>query len=152
VAFITDSSQNGPNGIIVVDPFSKESWRRLHDHSSTKAEGLQTFLPIVDGRPFLTSQPDRSMTQAAAMGSDGIAINSDGSRLYYCPLASRKLYSVSTNVLADRTAKAQEATDTVIDEGDTGRASDGLESDAAGNIYATNYEYNVILQRSLQRE
>jgi hypothetical protein len=57
---------------------------------------------------------------------------------------------VSTNVLADRTAKAQEATDTVIDEGDKGRASDEL--DAAGNIYATNYEYNVILQRSLQRE
>ena len=59
---------------------------------------------------------------------------------------------MSTNVLADRTAKAQEATDTVIDEEDKGRASDGIESDAAGNIYATNYEYNVILQRSLQRE
>lgn len=81
MAFITDSSQNGPNGIIVVDPFSKESWRRLHDHSSTKAEGLQTFLSIVEGSPFLTSQPDGSMTQAAAMGSVGIVINSDGSRL-----------------------------------------------------------------------
>lgn len=81
MAFITDSSQNGPNGIIVVDLFSKESWRRLHDHSSTKAEGLQTFLPIVEGSPFLTSQPDGSMTQAAAMGSVGIVINSDGSRL-----------------------------------------------------------------------
>ena len=105
MAFITDSFQNGPNGIIVVDLFSKESSRRLHDHSSTKVEGLHTFLPIVKGRPFLTSQPDGSMTQAAAMGTDGIAINSDGSCLYYCPLASRKLYSVSTNVLADRTAK-----------------------------------------------
>ena len=152
IAFITDSSQNGPNGIIVVDLFSKESWRRLHDHNSTKAEDLQTFLPIVEGRPFLKSQPDGSVTQAAAMGSDGIAINADGSRLYYCALASRKLYSVSTNVLVDRTAKDQEVTATVIDEGDKGGASDGLELDAAGNIYATNYEHNAILRRSLEGE
>jgi hypothetical protein len=67
MAFITNSSQNGPNGIIVVDLFSKESSRLLHDHSSTKVEGLHTFLPIVKGRPFLTSQPDGSMTQAAAI-------------------------------------------------------------------------------------
>src|ERR1051325_10210163 len=41
MAFITDSSQNGPNGIIVVDLASGKSWRRLHDHPSTKAEQLQ---------------------------------------------------------------------------------------------------------------
>ncbi|MGA7370314.1 MAG: hypothetical protein WBX01_14395 [Nitrososphaeraceae archaeon] len=40
---------------------------------------------------------------------------------------------------------------TVINEGDKGGASDGLESDAAGNIYATNYEHNAILQRSAGR-
>src|ERR671939_624614 len=53
MAFITDSAQNGPNGIIVVDLASGNSWRRLHDHPSTKAEDLQTFLPIVEGRPFV---------------------------------------------------------------------------------------------------
>jgi len=47
MAFITDSAQKGPNGIIVVDLASGDSWRRLHDHPSTKAEDLQTFLPIV---------------------------------------------------------------------------------------------------------
>jgi sugar lactone lactonase YvrE len=36
---------------------------------------------------------------------------------------------------------------TVIDEGDRGGASDGLESDAAGYIYSTNYEHNAILRR-----
>ena len=80
MAFITDSSQNGPNGIIVVDLASGKSWRRLHDHPSTKAEQLQTFLPIVEGRPFLEHQPDGSVKQGADMGSDGIAISSDGTR------------------------------------------------------------------------
>ncbi len=36
---------------------------------------------------------------------------------------------------------------TVLDEGDKGGAADGLESDAAGYIYATNYEHNAILRR-----
>ena len=35
MAFITDSADPGPNGLIVVDLASGESWRRLHDHPST---------------------------------------------------------------------------------------------------------------------
>ena len=147
MAFITDSSQNGPNGIIVVDLASGKSWRRLHDHPSTKAEQLQTFLPIVEGRPFLEHQPDGSVKQGAGMGSDGIAISSDGTRLYYCPLGSRKLYSVDTGALADQSLDDRKVGATVTDEGDRGGASDGLESDAAGYIYTTNYEHNAILRR-----
>ena len=33
VAYITDSADSGPNGIIVVDLASGQSWRRLHEHS-----------------------------------------------------------------------------------------------------------------------
>lgn len=148
MAFITDSAQKGPNGIIVVDLASEQSWRRLHDHHSVKPEELQTFLPIVEGRPFLERQPDGSVKHGASIGSDGIAINADGTRLYYCPLGSRKLYSVDTNALSDQSLKEQEVGATVIDEGDRGGASDGLESDSAGNIYSTNYEHNAILRRS----
>jgi sugar lactone lactonase YvrE len=61
------------------------------------------------------------------MGSDGIAISSDGMRLYYCPLGSRKLYSVDTNALCDRSLHDKEVAATVVDEGDKGGASDGLE-------------------------
>jgi sugar lactone lactonase YvrE len=147
MAFITDSAQKGPNGIIVVDLASGESWRRLHDHPSTKAEELQTFLPIVEGRPFLEHQPNGSVKQGAGMGSDGIAISSDGTRLYYCPLGSRKLYSVDTDALADRSRIDREVAATVTNEGDRGGASDGLESDAAGYIYSTHYEHNAILRR-----
>jgi sugar lactone lactonase YvrE len=149
IAYITDSAQNGPNGIIVVDLASGESWRRLHDHPSTKAEGLRTFLPIVEGRPFLVKQQEnRSSKLAANMGSDGIAISATGELLYYCPLASRRLYSVSTEALSDRSFDDQYVSQTVKDEGDKGGASDGLESDAEGRIYATNYEHNAIMRRS----
>jgi sugar lactone lactonase YvrE len=152
MAFITDSAQKGPNGIIAVDLASGDSWRRLHDHPSTKAEDIQTFLPIVEGRPFLEQQPDGSVKQGAGMGSDGIAIGADGERLYYCPLGSRTLFSAETNSLADRSLNDQEVGATVIDEGDKGGASDGLESDASGCIYSTNYEHNAILRRGPDRE
>lgn len=152
MAFITDSAQKGPNGIIAVDLASGDSWRRLHDHPSTKAEDIQTFLPIVEGRPFLEQQPDGSVKQGAGMDSDGIAIGADGERLYYCPLGSRTLFSAETNSLADRSLNDQEVGATVIDEGDRGGASDGLESDASGCIYSTNYEHNAILRRGPDRE
>ena len=148
MAFITDSAQEGPNGIIVVDLASGESWRRLHDHASTKAQDLQTFLPIVEGRPFLEHQPNGPVKQGAGMGSDGIAISADGGRLYYCPLGSRKLYSVDTDSLCNRSLDDKAVAATVVDEGDRGGAADGLESDAAGHIYSTNYEHNAILRRA----
>lgn len=82
------------------------------------------------------------------MGADGIAISADGSRLYYCPLISRRLYSVAIDALVERSLDDQAVAATVIDEGDKGGGADGLESDAAGYIYATNYEHQAILRRS----
>jgi len=146
IAFITDSSQKGSNGIIVVDLASGESWRKLNDHQSTKPEGLQTFLPFVEGKPFLEQQQNGSIKHGASMGADGIAISSDGSRLFYCPLGSRRLYSVATDTLSDRDIPESDVVKSVKDHGDKGGASDGLESDASGNIYSTNYEHNAILR------
>lgn len=146
MAFITDSSQNGPNGIIVVDLASHESWRRINNHPSTKAEDVRTFLPIVEGKPFVAYQQDGSIKQHANMGIDGIAINSDGSRIFYCPLGGRNLYSVSTDALVHRNMSENQVANTIEDHGDKGGASDGLESDSMGNIYSTNYEHNAILR------
>jgi sugar lactone lactonase YvrE len=81
------------------------------------------------------------------MGADGVAISAEGARLFYCPLASRRLYSVSTDVLADRAADDAAVAATVRDEGERGGGADGLESDADGRIYATSYEHNAILRR-----
>lgn len=144
IAYITDSSSKGPNGIIVVNLQSGESWRRLHDHPSTKAEPPHAYLPIVEGQPLFERPPD-GPPKPYTSGADGIAIGADGSRLYYCPLMSRRLYSVATDALVDRLR--DDASVTVIDEGDKGGGADGLESDAKGAIYATNYEHNAVLRR-----
>ncbi|MCT2584621.1 major royal jelly family protein [Actinophytocola gossypii] len=146
VAYITDSSDQGPNGIIVVDLASGESWRRLHDHPSTKAEPLTAFRPVVEGQPFL-ERPADGEPKPVAMGADGIAISADGARLYYCPLASRRWYSVPTDALLDRSLPDDQVGERVMDEGDKGGGADGLETDDAGRLYLTNYEHNAVLRR-----
>jgi len=143
-AFLTDSSDKGPNGLIVVDLASGESWRRLHDHPTTKAD--PSMLALVEGRPVM-ERPPGGPPKPVTMGSDGIAIEQDGSRLYYCPLVSRRLYSVSVDALVDPRLPDSQVAATVLDHGEKG-ASDGLESDDRGRIYATNYEQNTVLRRS----
>jgi sugar lactone lactonase YvrE len=133
-AFITDSSLTGPSGIIVVDLASGRSWRKLNDHPSTRA--VDGFIAIIEGRPLA----------GLSVGSDGIAISADGERLYYCPLSSRRLYSASAEALYDQQASEDAVAATVEDHGEKG-ASDGLESDADGRIYASNYEQGAILVR-----
>ncbi|MFC0388924.1 L-dopachrome tautomerase-related protein [Muricoccus vinaceus] len=147
MAFITDSADKGPNGIIVVDLATGNSWRRLHDHPSTKAEPAGRFMPVVEGRPLMERQPDGT-TKPVSMGADGIAISADGARLFFCPLASRRLYSVATDALADAHLGEDAVAATLRDEGDKGGGADGLESDAQGRIYATSYEHNAILRRT----
>ncbi|MFI6263716.1 L-dopachrome tautomerase-related protein [Micromonospora sp. NPDC051006] len=146
LAYLTDSAMSGPNGIVVVDLHSGRSWRRLHDHPSTKADPLHGYLPVVEGRPFLQRPPD-GPPKPLTFGSDGIAISADGSRLYYSALMSRRWHSVSTDALADASLPEEEVADTVIDEGDKGTGSDGLESDDAGRLYLTAYEQNAVLRR-----
>ncbi|HMB04069.1 MAG TPA: L-dopachrome tautomerase-related protein [Isosphaeraceae bacterium] len=143
VAFITDSSRKGPNGLILVDLASGRSRRRLHDHPSTKPD--EHFLPIVEGRPLMNRPPGGRPTHVR-LGADGIAISHDGQHLYYCPLASRRLYRVRTDALVD--APSSEAVRAVEDLGDRGFASDGLESDDKGRLYLTDYEDNAILRRN----
>jgi len=145
MAFITDSSPNGANAIIIVDLATGKSWRRLNNHPSTKAEDIDKFLPIVEGQPLM-SRPPQAEVSAFKVGADGIAISSDGRRLYYCPLSGRILYSVNVDALVQPASEEQVAK-TVINHGDKGGASDGLESDAENRIYVTNYEDNAILRR-----
>src|SRR5690606_29180132 len=99
-----------------------------------------------EGRPFV-QQPDDGPAEPVAMGSDGIALSADGQRLYYCPLASRRWFSVSVDSLADRSVDDAVVAATVKDEGDKGTASDGLETDDAGRLYLTAYEHNAVLRR-----
>lgn len=141
MAFITDSSSEGTNGIIVVDLATGESWRKLDRHPSTLAEA--NFVPRVEGQPLL-NRPANSEPSYMTIGADGIAIANDS--IYYCVLSGRQLYSVSLDALADKNLSDAEVAATVKDLGEKG-ASDGLESDSTGRIYITDYEHNAIRRR-----
>jgi hypothetical protein len=70
------------------------------------------------------------------MVEDGIAISSDGSCMYYCPLGSCKIYSVATDVLTNHNINGLEVIANVNDEGDKGDASNGPELYSERNLYS----------------
>lgn len=128
LAFITDS---GIGGLIVVDLATGDAWRRLDGHPSVLPE--PDFTAVVEAR-FLGP---------LAIASDGIALDAKGERLYYCPLSARRLYSVAVDALADRGRSDEQVAATVQDHGFK-PASDGLEADADGAVYATDYEHSAV--------
>jgi sugar lactone lactonase YvrE len=148
VAFITDSSISGPGGIIVVDLDSGESWRRLTGHKSSSPD--PAFVPVVEGERLAIREKGKPPAPFA-VASDGIAISADGATLYYCPLSSRHLYSIPTARLLDRSASEEAVAEAVVDLGEKG-ASDGLEADDRGRVYAGDYERNSIRQRQTDGE
>jgi sugar lactone lactonase YvrE len=143
MAYITDSSGQGANGLVVVDLATGQSWRRLNDHPSTRA--VPAFLPFVEGRPLMQRKPGQK-PKPLTLGSDGIAISADGETLYYCPLASRRLYSVSVDALSNPKGSESSVAATVKDLGEKG-ASDGLETDAKNRVYLTEVEGNAVARR-----
>lgn len=140
VAYITDS---GTGALIVVDLASGEAWRRLANHHSTKAD--PSFVPIVEGETLMV-RPPNAPPQPFAIPADGIALSADGATLYYCPLSSRHLFSVPTAFLRDRSVPEDQVAAAVADLGEKG-ASDGLEADAQGRVYAGDYEHDGIRRR-----
>lgn len=142
MAFITDSSTVGDNGLIVVDLATEESWRKLNQHPSTLPE--ENFLPIVEGAALM-NRPAEGEPSSMTIGADGIAIDAAGERLFYRVLSGRRLFSVDLDAIANRDTSPDEVAATVVDHGDLGFASDGLEADTDGRIYLTNYEDNAIL-------
>ena len=146
MAFITDS---GANAIIVVDLASRKSWRRLENHSSTKPDAQ--LVPVIEGELLRVRLPGKPPARFE-VGADGIAISPDGKTLYYCPLTSRHLYSVSVDALADRGKSDAEVAATVKDLGEKGGASDGLESDEQGRVYLSDLEHDAIHRRNAAGE
>jgi len=63
--------------------------------------------------------------------------------VYYCPIASRNLYSVDAAVLTDFTQSDAAVAATIKNLGDKGEVG-GLEADAQGRVYLTNGEFNAI--------
>ena len=145
VAYLTDASPEGPNGIVVVDLASGKAVRRLNDHPSTKPDKAAALK--VEGQP-LVQKSGPMAGQPFAVGADGIALSPDGKHLYYSPLTSRKLYRVDAAALADPSVKDAQLAARVEDLGDKPGASDGLLEDAQGRVYLTDFENGALLRRS----
>ena len=76
VAYITDSSSEGRNGIIILDLTSGDSWRHLD--GDPRVRPLEQVLPFVWGEPlFYMGMPGQPYSRVA-FGSDGIALGADG--------------------------------------------------------------------------
>ncbi len=120
----------------------------MNGHSSTAPD--PAFIPVVEGEQLAIREKGKP-PGAFCVASDGIALSDDGATLYYCPLSSRHLFSVPTALLRDRSASDHSVAKAVVDLGEKG-ASDGLEADDKGRIYAGDYERDSIRQRQTDGE
>ncbi|MEX6665403.1 L-dopachrome tautomerase-related protein [Pseudomonas sp. W2-17] len=142
--YVTDSSVSGPGAIIVMDIASGKATRRLSGAKSTSAD--PDFKPVVEGQTALVSKGPDGKPKTMAVASDGIALSPDGKTLYFSALSSRHLYAVPAAMLRDASASEAQLNAAVKDLGEKG-ASDGLEADANGAVYAGDYEHNGIRKR-----
>ena len=145
MAYITDGSEMGMNGLVVVDLASGEAWRKLDLHPTTRA--TPEFLPIVEGRPMYF-QPEGTSRSHLSMGAHGIALSPDHSRLYYTAMADRGFYSVRVDALVDREISPGGVEATLRRYADPGFAADGLATDRDGRLYLANYEDSAIMRWS----
>lgn len=131
-AYLTDS---GAGALVVVDLQSGKATRLLADHFSTK--GDPKLAPVIGGKPWLG--PDGKVPQIHA---DGIALSRDGEWLYWQALTGSTLFRIRTSWLREPQGPPPvELVGTTV-------VSDGLEIDAAGNIYFAALERDSIIRRS----
>ncbi|KDQ63710.1 hypothetical protein JAAARDRAFT_189254 [Jaapia argillacea MUCL 33604] len=146
VAYITDSSDAGRNGIIVVDLGTGNAWRHLDSIAYTR--GDQGFKSTYDGNVFTPAFG--GVNSHITTGADGIALSADGEWLYFTPLSSRRVYRVPTSALlvepspSNPFAADQAIALTQFLGSGGGSHSDGLETDSSGMIYLGAPEQNGI--------
>lgn len=141
VAYITDSSVEGRNGLVIVDIGTGKSWRHL-DNSPT-VHAINGTVPFVYGAPMYQLVGVMKPTDIT-FGADGIALSPDGATLYYSVIGGRFLYSVPTALLRAQGGNSDAAAVAAIQNLGEKGISDGLETDTTGIVYAGNAEQNAI--------
>jgi sugar lactone lactonase YvrE len=141
VAYITDSSPEGRNAIVVVDLGAKTAWRHLQNIPAVSA--TQGFVPKIWGESVYTNGSN-GLLGNVNFGADGIALSADGQTLFFSTTGGRELYSVPTSNLRDNGSFSElKANGAVQYLGQKGY-SDGLETDSNNNIYCGDMEDNSI--------
>ncbi len=142
IAYITDSSNEGRNGIVIVDLATGESWRHLDNTAEVRAE--PRFLTFVWGEPVYNNPGNGMPISYLTFGSDGIALSADGETLFWSAVASRYLYSIPTARLRDRGPTSEVLAQASVQQLTQKGVSDGMETDSNGFIYMGNSEQNAI--------
>ena len=146
IGCITDSDPMSPNGIIIVDLGTGESWRHLDNNPAVRPQ--LPFHFYVWGETVYQGGTNGLPLHDFTTGSDGITISPDGETLYFSPISSRDLYAVPTARLRDNGPSSELlAAASVVNLGQKG-ISDGLESDSNGIVYAGSLETDSIVTYS----
>lgn len=133
VAYITDSSTEGRNGIVIVDLGTGQSWRHL-DGLSVTHKGDQ-FVAYVWGVPLYTANQYGNEIGYVAFGADGIALSADGSTLYWKAVSKRYLYSIPTSYLLAHDQHSEILAQGAVNQHSQTGVTDGMETDTNGFIY-----------------
>jgi sugar lactone lactonase YvrE len=136
-AYMTES---GLGALVVTDLKTLKSRRLLANHPSTKA--VKGLVIKAAGHPMLDLQG-----KPAQFNADGIALSTDNAYLYYCPLTGHTLYRIKTAALRDASLSDTQLGQQVETVGEI-PATDGLEIDAANNVYLTSFEQSALLRRT----
>ena len=136
-AYMTES---GTGALVVTDLKTLKSRRLLASHPSMKAE--KGLVIKAAGHPMIDLQG-----KPAQFNVDGIALSTDNTYLYYCPLTGHKLYRIKTAALRDAALKDAQLAQQVETVGEI-PATDGLEIDAANNVYLTSFENSALMRRT----
>ena len=136
-AYLTES---GTGALVVTDLKTLKSRRLLANHPSTKA--VKGLVIKAEGHPMLDPQG-----KPAQFNVDGIALSTDNIYLYYCPLTGHTLFRIKTAALRDAALSEAQLAQAVETVGEI-PASDGLEIDAANNVYLTSFEQSALLRRT----
>ncbi|EOR03743.1 hypothetical protein E3P92_03933 [Wallemia ichthyophaga] len=136
VVYITDSSDEGRTGMIVVDIATGEAWRHLDIHPSTRPD-TDAIFSFKGQSVYATSDTNKGFWTT---GIDGIALSADGEWIYYTPMTSRKVYRVPSEKLRTKPStlntNAKHAADAAVEFlGQKGSCNDGMETDSNGLIY-----------------
>ncbi|MBF9219624.1 SMP-30/gluconolactonase/LRE family protein [Hymenobacter ruricola] len=136
-AYITES---GLGALVVVDLKTLKSRRLLDQHPSTKA--VKGLVIKAEGHPMIDLEG-----KPARFNADGIALSTDNTYLYYCPLTGHTLYRIKTAALRDPALTEAQLGQQVETVGEI-PGTDGLEIDAANNVYLTSFEQSALLRRT----
>ena len=132
IAYITDSSNEGRNGIIILDLGTGESWRHLD--ADPRVRSAQQVLYSVWGTQYYNKN-GRGQSIFHYTGADGIALTDNGDTLFWSPTGSHFLYSIPTQRLRDCSPQSELLAQAAVQSSGEKGIGDGISEDTNNYLY-----------------